>query len=480
MTETKRCDAAVVGAGPGGYVAAIRLAQLGRKTVVIEKENVGGVCLNHGCIPSKALLHAAEIAHGCRDQEQLGITVQGVRVDGAQLAAWRRGVVAKLTGGVAKLLKGNGVELLKGEAHLRAAGCLDVTQADGEPLTVLAKDVVLAVGARPISIPGFAPDGQHVLSSRQLLSSEEIPERLLVIGGGYIGLELGTAFRKLGSEVVVVEFMDQLLPTMQADLVRPVAKRLKQLGMQVHIGARARSYRQCDGGLEVLVESAKGELRIETDRILSAVGMRPATDGLGLKALGVDLDEQGFIVTDDSRCTSLPRHYAIGDCAGGLLLAHKASKEGIVASEAIAGMGGVWQNHAVPWGVFTDPEIAGVGLSEAEAKERGFEVRSGRFHFAANGRALAMEQAVGFARVVACARSDRVLGVQLVGPHATELVAEATLAIELRATAEQLARTIHAHPTLPEALMEAAEAVHGRAIHGPPRRGPRRKRRKRG
>ena len=467
---SKQAQAVVIGAGPGGYVAAIRLGQLGVKTIVVERVHLGGVCLNYGCIPSKALIHAAEVFHEISQVGEMGITVEGLALDMTKLRDWNAGIVEKLTSGIGALLKANGVEVVMGEARVAGPGKVLVDTGNGAPTEILTDNIIVATGARPIEIPGFTFDGERVLSSKHVFQLDEVPDRVLVIGGGYIGLELGTALRKLGSEVTVVEMMDRVLATMEKDLTKVVERRLKKLGVQVRTKAKALGYAVTKKGLEAKIETADGEETITVDRIVSAVGMRPNTEGLGLAEAGVEIDARGFITVDAQRQTNVKGIYAIGDAAGGVLLAHKASKEGVVAAEAIAGKPAAYDVVAMPWVVFTDPEIAGVGFSQKEAKDAGYTVNVGKFQYSGSGRALTMDAPEGFVKMVTCAETDLVLGIQMVGAHASEMLGEAALAIEMCATAQDISLTVHAHPTLPEMVMEAAEAVHGLAIHAAPPR----------
>jgi dihydrolipoamide dehydrogenase len=457
-------DAIVLGAGPGGYVCAIRLAQLGRKVAVVEEQWLGGVCLNVGCIPSKAMISAGALVKRLGDASKMGIEVGEVRVDMEKLQAWKGSVVDRLTSGVGTLFKGNKIEVVSGRGRLVAPDRIEVTGEAGTE-TITAPSIVLATGSRPIEIPGFAFDEEKVLSSTGALALAEVPGRVCVIGGGYIGLEIGMMLRHLGSEVTVVEMTDTLLPGTEPQLVKVVARSAKKQKIKVHTKSKALGWEEKDGSLVVRVETPKGELEVPCDKILLTVGRRPNTEGIGLEDVGVKLDDHGFVETDASLRTSVPGVYAIGDLAGQPMLAHKASKEGLIAAEAVCGRPSVRDWRCVPAVIFTDPEVASVGLTEAEAVERGHEVAIGKFPFAANGRALSLMETEGFTMVVADKKTDEVLGVHMVGPEVTELIGEATLAIEMGATAEDIALTIHAHPTLPETLMEAAEAVHGMAVH---------------
>ncbi|MSR46432.1 MAG: dihydrolipoyl dehydrogenase [Planctomycetes bacterium] len=463
---TKTTQVVVIGAGPGGYVCAIRLAQLGKKVIVVERENVGGVCLNVGCIPSKALIAAGSLKEKISHAGVMGIKVSGsVEVDLAALVAWKAGIVKKLTGGIAQLFKGNGIETVAGEARLAGPGKVEVKGKDGTT-TIRCEDVVLATGSRPIEIPGFKFDENEVWSSTGALAPTRLPKRLLVIGGGYIGLELGIFYAKIGSDVTVVEMTGGILPGTDLELAAVVARNLQKRGVKVKLSTKALGYAKKGGAFEVSIEKDGQKETLEVDQILSTVGRRPNYENLGLETVGVKADARGFLEVNAQRRTSAAHVYAIGDLAGQPMLAHKASHEGVVAAAAIAGdKGAAYDPVAVPAVIFTDPEIASVGLTEAQAKEMGHTVTVGKFPFAASGRALTRNETDGFVKIVADAKSDVVLGVHMVGPDVSELIAEAGLALEMGATVRDLADTIHAHPTLPEAIMEAAEAVHGRAIH---------------
>jgi dihydrolipoamide dehydrogenase len=458
-------DVLVIGAGPAGYVCAIRCAQLGLHTAVVERDLLGGVCLNVGCIPSKALIAAARLYKKIGEAAVMGIKASDVQLDVPTLVQWKAGIVGKLTGGVAGLLKSHKIDVHKGAARLVAKGRVEVTGADGKRSALQCKNVVLATGSSPIEIPGFAFDGQHVWSSTEALAPKTLPERLLVIGAGYIGLELGLVYHNLGVQVTVVEALDRVLPGIETDLGKEMARFLKKKKIPVHLGAKAKGWQQASGALQVEVEIEGKAQKLECDVVLSTVGRRPNSKDLGLEALGVRI-EGGFVQVDARRMTNVPGIYAIGDVAGQPMLAHKGSHEGLVAAAAIAGdRGAAFDPACIPAVIFTDPEIASVGLTADEAKAKGLDPVEGRFPFGASGRALSLNEAEGWVKVVADRQSDKVLGVHMIGPEVTELIAEAALAIELGATAGDLAQTIHAHPTLPETLMEACEAVHGMAVH---------------
>jgi dihydrolipoamide dehydrogenase len=459
-------DVLVIGAGPGGYVAAIRAAQRGKKVICVEREKLGGVCLNVGCIPSKALIHASSVVDRAHDAGEMGIGLGAISVDVQKMVAWKQKIVERLTGGVGLLFKHHKVEHVAGEATFVTPTKVSVKSSAGVE-EIEAKDVIIATGSRPIELPAFKVDGVHVLGSTEALALSAIPKKILVIGGGYIGLEIGTFLRKLGSEVVVVEATSSLLPGQDPDLVAVVHRGLKKRKVDIQLDSLAQRWEKIDGGtggVRVWVKTPKGDKTFDVDWILSTVGRRPNSEGIGLEKIGVKV-EKGFIVVDSKRRTNVPHVYAIGDVAGQPMLAHKASREGIVAAEVIAGLPAEADYRCVPAVIFTDPEIASVGMTEAEAKAKGYEPVVGKFPFTANGRALSINEAEGFAKVVADKKTDLVLGVHIVGPEASELIAEGTLAIEMAARVEDIAATIHAHPTLPEAVMEAAEAVHGLAIH---------------
>jgi dihydrolipoamide dehydrogenase len=463
-------DVLVIGSGPAGYVCAIRCAQLGLKTAVVERESVGGVCLNVGCIPSKALISAGKLVHKIQHADVMGIKASFDGLDAAALVKWKEGIIGKLTGGVAGLLKNHKVKLFQGDAKVQkrpnpSTHAVEVSSKDGKE-TIEAKNIVVATGSTPIAVPGFDFDGENVWSSTHALAPKEIPGRLLVIGGGYIGLELGLVYHKLGSELRVVEFMDRVLPGMEADLSKEMGRSLKKKKVPVHLKTKAIGYKKTKKGLEVTCEVDGKKETFECDVILSCVGRSPNGQGLGLEELGVEVTDRGFVPVDHRRQTNIAGVYAIGDVAGQPMLAHKGSHEGLVAAAAIAGdKGAAFDPACIPAVIFTDPEIASVGLSVDEAKAAGFDPVEGRFPFAASGRALSLNETEGWAKVVADKASDKILGVHMIGPEVTELIAEAALAIEMGATVGDLTATIHAHPTLPEAVMEAAEAVHEIAVH---------------
>ena len=472
MSEQQSYDAVVIGAGPGGYPAAIRLGQLKVKTAIIEREYMGGVCLNVGCIPSKAMIHAAKTYDKLSHVGDLGIGIAGKpTLDMKRLQTWKGGVVTKLTSGVRTLLKGNGVDVIDGTAKLEGSGPdghrISVQTKSGTR-TITAKSVVIATGSRPMEIPGFKVDQQRVIDSTGALALDAVPQRLVVIGGGYIGLELGMVYGKLGSKVTVVEATPGLLGTMDRDCVAVVARKLKKMGVEVMLETKAKGWEDKGdrAALHVELPGGKGAAALDADKILLSVGRRPNTEGLGLEALGVALDPRGFIAADDRLRTNVPGIYAIGDVIGGMMLAHKATKEGEVVAEVIAGHKAAFDVRTIPAVVFTDPEIATTGLTEDEAKARGHaKLKVGKFPFAVLGRALSVNDTDGFVKVVADAGTGELLGVHIVGNGASDLISEAALAIEMGAVVDDLRLTIHPHPTLSEAVMEAAAVALGEAVH---------------
>ena len=466
MTE-REYDAIVIGGGPGGYVCAIRLGQLGQKTLCIEEEEVGGVCLNWGCIPSKALIANAHFYSKAKDMANHGIDVGGVSVNPKKMQTWKNGIVKKLTTGVRGLLKSNKAELLEGSARLVDRTTVEVSTKDGKTVRASAKNgIVIATGSATIQVPGFEFDGKQIIGAREAVSLTELPKRLLVVGGGVIGLELGMVYQAFGSELTVVELTDTLLPGTDPDCVKVVERALKKHGANVLKATRAEGYkRQSDGSIAVTVANGEGSQEINCDVVLVAVGMKPRSKNLGLEALGVQIDPRGFLQTNELCQTNVQGIYAIGDVSGPPMLAHKASKEGEVCAEVIAGKRAAKDWVTVPGIIFTHPEVATVGITEVQAKEQGLNAKAGKFPFSILGRAMSIAETEGFVKVVTDLDSGRVLGIHIVGPSASDLISEAALALEMVATAEDLALTIHPHPTLGEAMMEASAASLGHAIH---------------
>ncbi|MDG1050968.1 MAG: dihydrolipoyl dehydrogenase [Planctomycetota bacterium] len=454
----------VIGAGPAGYVCGIRLAQLGQDVTVVEKQYWGGTCLNVGCIPSKALIAAGTLLDKIKHAQVMGITTQGVDLDVEKLVEWKTGIVGKLTGGVHGLLKNYGSKVVMGTAKIVDKNTVQVSGGDGDQ-TIKCDDIVIATGSEPINIPGFTCDEDNVWSSTGALTPKEIPGHLLVIGGGYIGLELGMMYRKLGSEVTVLEGTPGALPGQERDCVKVIERSLKKMGIKLVTEAFAQGWTDKGGKKVVTYKGKKGEQTIECDQILSTVGRRPYSEGLGLENAGLAVTKQGFLEVSKQMRTNVPNIYAVGDIAGQPMLAHKGSHEGLVAAAVIAGKNEEYDARCVPAVIFTSPEMSSVGLTEDQCKEKGLNYRTGQFPFAASGRAMTLQETDGFVKIISDADTDEVLGVHMVGPEVTELIAEAALAIEMGATVEDISRTIHAHPTLPESMMEAAEAVHGSAVH---------------
>lgn len=458
----------IIGGGPGGYVAAIRAAQLGLRVTLAEADALGGVCLNRGCIPSKALINAADSVHRMGREAARGILVSPPQVEMPALHAWKDQIVRRLGAGIAQLLAARNVTVVRGRARLTGRRTAEIATGAGvEPVRFDA--CILAAGSVPIDLPDLPVDGEWAITSTEALNLPEVPRRLVIVGSGFIGLEMGSAFRKLGADVTVVEVLDRLLPAMEPELVAVLARSLDALGVKVLLGARVTGRADRDGQAGVAVQQRTERFWLPADRVLVTVGRRPASDSLGLAAAGVTTDPRGWVQVNRSMATSVPGIYAVGDLVGGPLLAHKASREGIVAAEAAAGLPAAMDAQVIPAVAFTDPELAAAGLTEAEARRQGYDVQVGRFPFAASGRALVTGHGEGLAKVVVNRKSGVLLGVHIAGPEASNLIGEAALAIELGASAEDLALTIHAHPTLPEVLMEAAEAALGRAIHLPGR-----------
>jgi dihydrolipoamide dehydrogenase len=462
--ETLKTEVVVIGSGPGGYVAAIRAGQLGKKVVCVEKEQWGGVCLNVGCIPSKALITASKEFDRARHNETMGIFSSEVKLDVAKLQAWKGDVVKKLTGGVQQLIKSAGGQLLQGTATFVAPRTLEVKKNDGSVIRVEADNIIIATGSRPIGIPGFNVDGKRVIDSTGALALDEVPKRLCVIGGGYIGLELGTLYAKFGSKVTVVEGTPTLLPGTDPDLVGVVQRKLKKMGVEIHLEAKALGWEEKNGAAQVKVQTKEGEKTIEADRVLVTVGRKPNSDNLGLEKIGVQVDK-GFIRVDKQQRTNVPGVYAIGDVACQPMLAHKASKEADVVAEVITGHKAEMDAVAIPAVIFTDPEIAYVGLMQPDAEKQGRKVKVGKYPFGAHGRALAMAETDGFVKVIADAANDEVLGIAVVGAEASDLISEGALALEMGAFLQDLALTVHPHPTMGEAVMEAAKGALGESPH---------------
>ena len=458
-----KADVVVVGGGPGGYVAALRAAQLGARVVLVEREHLGGVCLNYGCIPTKALLRTVEVLDLVRRAGEFGVTVGEPRLDWTKALQRKDAVVAQLVGGVARLLEKRGVEVVWGEARLRAPRQVEVRTADGTQVWE-ARSVILATGSRAAvpPVPGLA--GERVWTSREALALEALPGSLLVVGGGPVGLEFAALFGACGVQVTVVEMLDRLAPGLDRDIGEALAWVLTQRGVQVRTATRVAAVERGGDSLRVRVTGPAGEEWLEAEAVLVAAGRAPNVEGLGLEDAGVRYG-RGGIAVDDHMQTNVPGVYAVGDVVGGMMLAHVAMHEGTVAAENALGHERRMDDRAVPSCIFTEPEVASVGLSEEAAREAGYEVQVGKFPFANNGKAVSAGEVEGFVKVVASQRFGEVLGLHVVGPHASDLVLEGTLALVLEATLDELEACIHPHPTLGEAVAEAVLAARGRALH---------------
>jgi dihydrolipoamide dehydrogenase len=461
----ERFDLAVIGAGPGGYVAAIRGAQLGLKTAIVEKETLlGGVCLRVGCIPSKALLESTELYHAAKSSfAEHGVKFENVRHDLAAMMARKSKVVEQLGQGVAGLMQKNKIKVFRGLGKFLAADRVSVSSSDGKSSEFQAKHIIIATGSKPAPLKGVEIDGKIVGTSTEALEYTEVPKRLVVIGAGAIGLELGSVWNRLGSEVTVLEYLPRILPEMDADIANEGIRIFGRQGMKFELGARVTGVKV--KGKEATVE-VDGKSPIAADKVLVAVGRIPNTEGLGAEEVGVAKDQRGRIVVDEHWMTTIPGVYAIGDVIPGPMLAHKAEEEGVACVEAIVTGYGHVNALNIPAVVYTSPEAAAVGRTEQQLTEIKTPFRKGVFHFRANGRARVLGQTEGFVKALAHAETDRILGVHIIGPRAGDLIAEAAAAMEFGASSEDLARTCHAHPTTPEALKEAALAVDGRMIHG--------------
>ncbi len=459
-------DAVILGAGPAGYVCAIRLAQLGRRAAVVEMGRPGGTCLNIGCIPSKALIRAAALAREAREGAAMGIRVAGVEVDLPALVSWKDKVVARVTRGVSELLRLNKVAWFQGRGRIEAPGKVRVALEEGGEEILEAGEILAATGSRPVELPAFPFDGERVWSSTEALSPPFFPERLVVIGGGYVGLELGMAYADLGSAVTVVEALDGVLPGLEEEIRKTMARVLKKRRLPVLAPARALSMEKTSAGAALRVEHRGATRTLEADAILVTVGRKPWDGDCGLREAGVAFDQRGFVKTGPAGRTSVAGIRAMGDLAGPPMLAHKASAEGKVLAESVAGgEKAALDRAAIPAVVFTHPEIATVGLTARAAGEAGMETVEGKFPVRALGRAAVMDALDGFVKIVAEKETRRVVGVHIMGPEASELIAAGALAVEAGLTLDQAARTIQAHPTMAEALSEAAEAADGAAIH---------------
>lgn len=473
MANDQNYDVVIIGSGPGGYVAAVRAAQLGMKVACIEKEpRLGGVCLNVGCIPSKALLDSSEYFHLAKNQfADHGIKTGRVSLDLSTMMARKDKVVRELTDNVKRLLEGHKIEIINGLAKLDGPDRVDVEQTSdaskkSDHLSLQAKAIVLATGSEPVSLPGLDFDGNHIISSREALNFDAVPGHLGIVGGGYIGLELGSVWLRLGAKVTVMEMLPKIATTLDGQVGRKLQRVLKRQGINFHMQSKVIDAKISGKSVRVNLETKKGKETLSCNRLLVSVGRRPLTRNLGIEELGIKTDpKNGHLLVDTSYRTNIPTIYAIGDIIPGPMLAHKASAEGVAAAECIAGKPGEVNYDAIPSVIYTWPETASVGLTEEQVKERGIAYCTGTFPFSGAGRARCMGETEGFVKVIAHQKTDRVLGVHIIGPRAADMIAECVLAIELGAGSEDIARTIHGHPTFAEALQEAAMAVQKCSIY---------------
>lgn len=461
----KTFDLIVIGAGPGGYVAAIRAAQLGMQVVCVDKRGLGGTCLNVGCIPSKALLESSELYHQAQTAfASHGIKTGEVSLDLKAMMKRKSVIVQKMTAGIRGLFRKNNVTSIAGAARLLGKGQVAVAGEKGEEV-LKGERILIATGSSPIQLPGLPFDGDRIISSTEALALDEVPKKLLVIGAGAIGLELGSVWQRLGAQVQVVEFLDRITPGMDRELSDGLQKILEKQGLSFVFETKAESAQVKDGVVRVVLKQGDKALEAMCDRVLVAVGRRPNVAGFGVEEAGVGLDEKGRVVVNEKFETNVAGIYAIGDVIPGPMLAHKAEEEGVAAVEMMAGKAGHVNYDAIPNVVYTHPELASVGLTEEQVKEKGIPHRVGKFPFLGNGRAHSLGAPEGLVKLIAHEKTDRVLGLHILGARASEILAEGVLAMEFSASAEDIARTMHAHPTLPEAIKEAALAVDGRAIH---------------
>ncbi|HEY9084734.1 MAG TPA: dihydrolipoyl dehydrogenase [Candidatus Tyrphobacter sp.] len=465
----QQVDAIVIGAGPGGYHAAIRLGQLGKRVICVDRDEVGGVCLNWGCIPTKALLHVGEIARQISRAGDLGLKTGEFSIDRERVARFRSDVVAANVGGVKTLFKANNVEFLYGEASFKSATQIALKKKDGGVDTLSAKNVVIATGAAPIDVKAWPRDGKTIVNSDDAVKLERIPKQLLVIGGGVIGLEFATVYARLGAKVLVIEALPQILTGTDLEIGKTLGRILKKQGIEIMLDTKVGKLEKDGSGVKATFKGEATNGKDETrsfDTVLVAVGRRPVTDGLNLQAAGLAVDEKGFVAVDPQMRTKVPGVFAIGDITGAPLLAHRAMKQGVIAAEVISGnRSAAFDPMAIPNCIYTDPEVATVGLSEEEAKAKGYEPRIGKFPLTASGRARTMNETDGLIKLVGDAKTDLLLGMHIVAPQAESLIGEGLIALEMGATLEDIGLSVHPHPTLTEGIMEAAEAAHGKAIH---------------
>jgi dihydrolipoamide dehydrogenase len=461
---TQKVQTVIIGAGPGGYVAAIRAAQLGQEVVVIEKELLGGVCLNWGCIPSKAMIEVSGLKKHLEKVGEMGLIVKDVSVDLNLLHKWKNGIAEKLRNGIGTLLEKNGIEVIYGFASFTEPGKILVASEHGIQRFEF-KNLILATGSTPIPLSGIPFDHELIIDSTDALGLEKVPEKMVVVGAGSVGIELGLVYAKLGSDVTIIEFQDKLLPFLDPELPKVLEKSLKKNGVKLLLGTKLEKVNRKNGKAEIVYSQNGMQTTMEADKILIAIGRSPNTEGIGLDKIGLEDDQKGFIKVNEKMQTEIENIYAIGDLIKGPMLAHRASHMGKIAAEVISGKPSAFDNLAIPGVIFSDPEIATVGLTESDAQKQGYKVKAGVFPFRALGRAMTIGETEGLTKVISDAESGTVLGVHIIGPHASDLIAEGALAVESSSHIDDLTLTIHAHPTLPEGIEEAAEAVENKAIH---------------
>jgi dihydrolipoamide dehydrogenase len=467
MSDNPSYDVVVIGAGPGGYVAAIRAAQLGLKTAVVEKEYLGGVCLNVGCIPSKALLRNADIAHTLRERgKEFGFSFENLKLDFSSAVKRSRQVSERLVKGVTFLMRKNKIDVHMGSACLTAKDTVQVTGSDGKVTDLKAKNIIVATGSYSARIPNVEIDGQKILSYKEAILQEKLPESVIIIGAGAIGVEFSTVWSGYGSKVTLVEMLPQILPLEDPESAKELAKVYKRRGVEIMTGTRVESIKKTDSGVEVTVKNEEGTQTLTAEQALVAIGFRPNTANLGLETVGVQLTQKGFIEVDDRMATNVPGIWAIGDVTGKMLLAHVASAMGVVCAENIAGVETIKLDYTMmPGAVYSSPQVAHFGMNEEQARKAGYDVKVGRFNFIANGKALGLGETAGYAKLITDAKYGEILGAALIGPDVSELLPELTLAQRMELTSAEIARNVHTHPTLSEVLAEASEDVEGHSIH---------------
>ncbi|MGN0871504.1 MAG: dihydrolipoyl dehydrogenase [Victivallales bacterium] len=460
-------DVLVIGGGPGGYVAAIRAAKNGAKTALVERKEFGGTCLNIGCIPTKTLIAGVDVYHKARHAMEFGVKISGeISPDWEAMLARKDSVIKTLRGGIGSLLKAAGVTVFKGHGAFTGRKTVKVVDGEGREVEeITANKIIIASGSETL-VPGFIPKGKRVITSTELLSIPEIPKSLLILGGGVIGCEFACLFAELGTKVTIVEMLDSIMPNIDRETSRVVAAQMQKMGIEIMNGKPLGDLKADDKG----VSGKVGDLTVSADYLLVSIGRKPALEGMNLAASGVKTNERGWIPVDSSCRTNVPGIFAIGDATGSWQLAHAASAMGVVAADVACGKKNAFDGSLVPGCIFTSPEIGSVGKSQEQCDKEGIETRVGKFPFAALGKAMAINETTGFCKIIADAKTDQILGVHIVGPHATDLIAEACPALHLEITAKELGKAIHAHPTLGEAMMEAAHAVHGESAHIPSKR----------